>query len=92
VVGALAYPPGRQPERPHATSRPDALINPQEAAVELDGPAVVRSGHTLRHGLLLRNLSGTELQVATNGQVTAAIVDPATGEVVAASLAHRPFR
>jgi len=82
VLGALAYPPGSQTQRPHATSRPDPLISPREAAVALDGPAVVRSGHTLRHGLLLRNLTRAELQVATNGQVTAVIVDPATGDVV----------
>jgi hypothetical protein len=43
---------------------------------------VVRSGHTLRHGLLLRNLTGRELQLATNGQVTAVVLDPHTGEVV----------
>jgi hypothetical protein len=43
---------------------------------------VVSSGHTLQHGLLLRNLTGRELQIATNGQVTAAVVDPHTGEVV----------
>jgi len=43
---------------------------------------VVSSGHALRHGLLLRNLTGRELQIATNGQVTAAVVDPHTGEVV----------
>ena len=43
---------------------------------------VVRSGHTLRHGLLLRNHTGGEVQIATNGHVTAGIVDPLTGEVV----------
>jgi hypothetical protein len=43
---------------------------------------VVRSGHTLRHPLLVHNLSGRELQIATNGQVTAVVVDPQTGEVV----------
>jgi hypothetical protein len=43
---------------------------------------VVGSGHTLRHGLLLRNLTGRELQIATNGQVTATVVDPHTGEDV----------
>ena len=43
---------------------------------------MVSSGHTLRHGLLLRNLTGRELQIATNGQVTAVVVDPHTGEVV----------
>ena len=50
--------------------------------MELDGPAVVRSGATLLHHLTVRNLTGSELQIATNGQVTAAVVDPHTGEVV----------
>jgi hypothetical protein len=49
----------------------------------LDGPAVVRSGHTLRHALLLHNHSGDELKIATaNGQLATAVVDPATGAVV----------
>ena len=56
-----------------------------EIAAELDGPAVVGSGHTLRHGLLLRNRTGSELQIATNGQVTATVVDPHTGEIVGGS-------
>jgi hypothetical protein len=43
---------------------------------------VARSGHTLRHGLLVRNRAGTELAIATNGQVTAVVVDPVTNEVV----------
>jgi hypothetical protein len=82
TVGALPYPPGAQPRpRPATTSLPGPLDS-RENTVELDGPAVVRSGHTLRHRLLVRNLSGCELQIATNGQVTAAVVDPQTGEVV----------
>lgn len=82
TVGALPYPPGRQLQRPPATGQPPDLLDPQEIVAELDGPAVVSSGQTLRHGLLLRNLSGRELQIATNGQVTADVVDPQTGEVV----------
>jgi hypothetical protein len=82
TVGALPYPPGRQPPHPAVTSPPADLLDPHEIAAELDGPAVVRSGHTLRHGLLLRNLTGRDLQIATNGQVTAVVVDPDTGEVV----------
>ena len=82
TVGALPYPPGARPRpRPATTPLPD-LLDSREITVELDGPAVVRSGHTLRHGLLVRNLSGRDLQIATNGQVTAAVVDPQTGEVV----------
>jgi hypothetical protein len=81
-VGALPYPPVAQPHpRPPAAPPPD-LLDSREITVELDGPAVVRSGHTLRHSLLVRNLSGRELQIATNGSVTAAVVDPQTGEVV----------
>jgi hypothetical protein len=86
TVGALPYPPGRQPPRPTAARppRPPATdrLDPHETTAELAGPAVVSSGHTLRHGLLLTNLTGRELQIATNGQVTADVVDPHTGEVV----------
>src|ERR1700691_3622715 len=81
TVGALPYPPGRQPPRPPARPLPDVL-DPDEIAAELDGPAVVGSGHTLRHGLLLRNRTGSELQIATNGQVTATVVDPHPGAIV----------
>jgi hypothetical protein len=82
TVGALPYPPGARPRpRPATASLPD-LLDSREITVELDGPAVVRSGHTLRHSLLVRNLSGRELQIATNGHVTAAVVDPQSGEVV----------
>ena len=82
TVGALPYPPGRPGPVPPVTGPPADLLDPDEIVAELDGPAVVRSGHTLRHGLLLRNLTGRELEIATNGQVTAVVVDPHTGEVV----------
>ena len=93
TVGALPYPPGRQPPRPPASGPLPDLLDPHEIAAELDGPAVVGSGHTLRHGLLLRNLTGRELQIATNGQVTATVVDPHTGEVVGgfAGFQHLPL-
>ena len=58
------------------------LLDPAELRVELGGQAEFRCVHTLRHSLLLRNLTGTELVVATNGQVTAVVVDPVSGEVV----------
>jgi hypothetical protein len=82
TVGALPYPPGGAPRRPRTSGEPAALLDPDEAGAELDGPAVVRSGHTLRHGLLISNRAGAELTIATNGQVTAFVVDPGTGEVV----------
>jgi hypothetical protein len=80
TVGALPYPPGGPLDQPAASRPPVEPLDPAEAEVELDGPAVVRSGHTLRHGMLLRNLSGRELVIATNGQVTAFVVDPGSGE------------
>ena len=82
TVGALPYPPGRAPRRPRPSGEPAARLDPAEAGAELDGPAVVRSGHTLRHGLLVRNYAGAVLAIATNGAVTASVVDPRTDEVV----------
>jgi len=84
TVGALPYPPGRTPSQPRVPvpGQQAELLNPAEVRVDLAGPAAVRSGHTLRHGLLLHNLTGAELVVATNGQVTATVVDPGSGEVV----------
>lgn len=58
------------------------LLDTGEVAAELDGPAVVGSGRTLVHGLLLRNLTDRPLEIVTNGQVTAEVVDPHSGEVV----------
>jgi hypothetical protein len=82
TVGALPYPPRAQPRPRPATTPPPDLLDPQEITAELDGPAVVRSGHTLRHGLLVGNLTSQELTIATNGQVTAMVVDPRTGQAV----------
>ncbi len=83
TVGAFGYPPGRPSRWPQGPpAEPAPLLAPDEAEAELDGPAVVRSGHTLDHGLLVRDRSGAGLAIATNGRVTAVVVDPATGEVV----------
>ncbi len=84
TVGFLPYPPGR-PGRPRQRRAPGQipdLLDPREVTVALDGPAVVSSGHTLRHHLTIHNLTGSELQIATNGGVAAAVVDPQTGETV----------
>lgn len=43
---------------------------------------MVRSGHMLHHGLLLRNLTARLVSIATNGQVTAVVVDPQRAEIV----------
>lgn len=82
IVGALAYPLDSRPRRRPLAAGPAAeLLDPQVEA-ELGGPATVRSGQTLHHGLLITNHTSQQLQIATNGMVTAAVVDPATGEVV----------
>jgi hypothetical protein len=81
TVGVLPYPPDRRPERP-AAHQPAELLDPEEVTAELDGVATIRSGHTLRHRLLIRNLTRQALQIATNGPVTASVVDPETGEAV----------
>ena len=82
TVGTLPYPPGRQEPRRRAPGQIPDLLDPREVTAVLDGPAVVSSGHTLRHHLTVHNLTGSELQIATNGHVTAVVVDPQTGEVV----------
>lgn len=81
TVGALPYPPGCHPLPAPVAGLPADLLDPREIVAELAGPAVVSSAYTLRHGLLLRNLTGRELQIATDGEVTDD-VDPRTGEVV----------
>jgi hypothetical protein len=85
TVGALPYPPGGQPSPRPARGEPVPLLDPHELAAELDGPAVVRSGDSLGHGLLLTNVTGVDIQIETNGHVTADVVDPKTGEVIGGS-------
>jgi hypothetical protein len=82
TVGALPYPPGRSPRWPPRAEPPAEPLSPHQATAELDGSAAVRSGHTLWHALLLHNHSGDDLNIATNGHLTTAVVDPATGAVV----------
>jgi hypothetical protein len=82
TVGVLPYPlsraAGRVPDEPEPAER----IDPEQVEVELDGPAVVRSGHSIRHGLIVRNLGRRALAIATNGALPTTIADPGTGETV----------
>jgi len=85
TVGYLPYPPDRQPDPvlDRLTRQlPGEPLDPGETDVQLDGPATVRSGQTLHHGLLVGNLTDRELTITTNGQVTAVVVDPRTGLMV----------
>ncbi|HEX3782293.1 MAG TPA: hypothetical protein VHX38_21730 [Pseudonocardiaceae bacterium] len=79
-VGALDYP-----ERSRAEPRyvqPTEDLSEQEFRVELEGPLTVRSGHTAQLQLLITNLTGTEYTMSSNGELTARVLDPATGRVV----------
>jgi hypothetical protein len=95
TVGYLPYPPDRQPDpalSPLTGQPPGEPLDPRETDVQLDGPATVRSGQTLHHGLLVGNLTGWELTIATNGQVTAPRwLTRRPGSSSAASLAPRPL-
>jgi hypothetical protein len=61
-------------------SEPPEVLDPREIAAELDGPAVVKSGQKLLHGLLLRNSTGSGLLISPKG--TPVVVDPQTGQAV----------
>jgi hypothetical protein len=82
VVGLLHYP-GPEPPRQHANAPDDiAEMDPTVMTVELDAPIVVASGHHTRGALRIHNTGTDPIVIATNGQVTARVVDPRTGEVV----------
>jgi hypothetical protein len=91
IVGALEYPT-RQPEYAPSADSAALPVDPREMRVELDGPLAVRSGETVTHGLLLTNLTAEPIVVNTNGQLTADVIDPATGAVVGGYTRsqHRP--
>jgi hypothetical protein len=84
TVGFLPYPPGRPSRwrRQGVPVQPPPLLDPHEVTVALDERAVVSSGHTLHRYLTVHNLTGSELQLATNGWVTAVVVDPQSREMV----------
>ena len=82
TVGALPYPLDRPQPRQPVAGEPADLLDSREAVAELDGPAIVETGETLVHGLLLTNRGHQELQIATNGHITPAVVDPGTGGIV----------
>lgn len=59
TVGALPYPPDSKPITEVVADAEVDVLDPQEVMAELDSQAVVSSGHQLRHGLLVRNLTWT---------------------------------
>jgi hypothetical protein len=86
VVGFLRYPrrvPRQQVDFDAQYSQiPD--LDPQ-IEVALDGPLRVASGHDGYHRVVMTNHMSRPITVWTNGQITAHVVEPATGEVVGLS-------
>lgn len=76
TVGGMAYPTG---ERTHI---PGIAPESAEISAELDGPLTVTSGHHAAPGLLVTNHTTATMHVATNGTITAVVVDPATDRVI----------
>jgi len=87
TVGYLRYPE-RVPER-HLDFDTHyariAQLDPTEIGVALDGPLTVACGHDGHHRLMVTNHSGTPRVLATNGRITAHVVDPSTRRVVGIS-------
>jgi hypothetical protein len=81
MVGALHYPERVLPGPPPPVSQAPQL-DPEELAVELDGPLTIRSGTAAHHGLLIRNLGDRDVVVGTTGELIADVIDPASGKVV----------
>lgn len=81
VVGSLPYPLTAKPDRPTAVTSA-AELAPDELRVELIGVREVRSGHHVTMQLRVHNLSAADIVVLTNGNLTAQVLDAATGERV----------
>lgn len=81
VVGALRYPSCAAPRAARSRS-PAPDLDTSGLSVELDGPLTVKSGYTAHHVLLVHNATEPEVGIVTNRQVTATVVDPATGRRV----------
>lgn len=84
-VGVLDYPTAPLAPRREWSRTSAERLDPGEFAVQLDGDAIVASGHILQHGVLVENLTDEDVTVLTNGHLTADVVDPATGEIVGVS-------
>ena len=80
-VGVLPYPPtpGTQPYEEGVPAEP---ADPRELRTELEGALVIKSGQNSVHEVKVTNLSNRPLEVHTNGEITAQIVDPETGKTI----------
>jgi hypothetical protein len=83
TVGALRYPqrtPAGSPGQPIRAVLPQ--LDPAQLRVALDGPLSVRSGHWVRHGLLVTNMTSRAAGIDTSGDLIADVVNPGTGAVI----------
>ena len=82
VVGVLPYPIAEPPE--WATRARPAIesASPAEFSFELEEKVQVRSGHSTRIGLRVHNHTPADISVRTNGNLTASVLDPETGDRV----------
>ena len=83
TVGALPYPPGARPRPGWQPPRSLGLLNfPGKSLLSWTARLLSGLGTPCDTACWCATCPGSELQIATNGQVTAAVVDPHTGEVV----------
>jgi hypothetical protein len=83
TVGALRYPQrSLSSEWLPPRDAPARQLDSSEAAVAVDGPLSVRSGHSTHHGLLISNCASHPFRVDTSGELIADVVDPGTGAIV----------
>jgi hypothetical protein len=88
TVGFLHFPDRQWLDhagRPRRARRPEdrvPLLDPDQISVSLDEVLEARTGYDFRAGLVVRNLGAEDVVVRTNGQVTAAVIDPSTDEIV----------
>jgi hypothetical protein len=79
-VGFLHFPQRALAARPVLEPADETGVT--EVRAELEADLVLRSGHSGRVGLLLHNLGSAQIQLVTNGCLTAVVVDPITREAV----------
>ena len=83
VVGHLAYPNPTRPEwLEHVLARRPEPADPSVLVATLAGALEVPSGQDARAEIRVENRSEQTLEIKTNGQLTAMVVDLRTGEIV----------
>jgi hypothetical protein len=88
TVGFLHYPNSELDPSPDSLRRPPLPerppLLPDDVVASLEEDLRVRSGQDLSSHLIVENRRSVDIQVNTNGQVTARVLDPNTEELVGA--------